>query len=60
MDVEAYCTGCNSDQHTRLDPERHPHLRWCDLCWAWQKPLSPRVRKLVLLGLEAEKQKGAR
>lgn len=52
IDVDAYCTSCNSDQHT-TDKERHQNMRWCTLCRNWQQELSPRIKALVVAGQEA-------
>lgn len=60
IDLDAYCTGCNSDQGTRehdhsphrWTPPHHDNL-WCDICWDWQRPLEDRIKGLARRGQKA-------
>lgn len=47
IDLDRYCTGCNSDKHTepRYDDVS---LLWCGVCWDWQKPLAPQIKNLLI------------
>lgn len=42
-----YCVRCGSDKHVGPPGERHPHLRWCNLCWDWQKPIPSDLRAAI-------------
>lgn len=46
IDLERYCTGCDSDEYTD-NFERHASMRWCSLCWDSQKPIGSRLRRLL-------------
>ena len=45
IDLDKYCCGCDNDEYTEL--KQGHHLRWCSLCWDWQKTIPTALRQHI-------------